>query len=195
MTFAAVVKTDAAAKSVTLPMWIGRLIFSTGRLMASDSILDFRRPVATMEPLIIPNGSPPMSPTRRTRKHTARRAMAVVELAVCMPILTLLVLGTVETANLISVQQGVTAAAYEAIRIASSQGGTPEQAESQAEAVLASYGIEGATIEFTPTINDELERGEEVTVRISAPASSNSVTMGSLFGNRTVHASLTMVRL
>lgn len=136
-----------------------------------------------------------MSPTRRTRKPIARRGMAVVELAVCMPILTLLVLGTVETANLISVQQGVTAAAYEAIRIASSQGGTPEQAESQAEAVLASYGIEDAAIEFTPTIDDNLDRGDEVTVRISAPASSNSVTMGSLFGNRTVHASLTMVRL
>lgn len=136
-----------------------------------------------------------MTPTHRKPERAAKRGMAVVELAVCMPILTLLVLGTIETANLISVQQGVTAAAYEAIRIASSQGGTPAQAETQAEAVLSSYGIQNAQLEFTPPINEALDRGEEVTVNISAPASDNSVTMGSLFGNRTIHASLTMVRL
>lgn len=112
-----------------------------------------------------------------------------------MPVLTLLVLGAIETANLIAVQQGVTAAAYEAIRIASSQGGTPAQAEEQAQAVLASYGINEGQIEFNPIIDENLQRGDEVTVTIEAPARSNSVTMGSLFGGRRIQASLTMVRL
>jgi Flp pilus assembly protein TadG len=123
-----------------------------------------------------------------------RRGVATVELAICLPVLLLLVVGAIEGSNFIFLKQAVTSAAYESAQVLTRVGGTKAKAESRATEVLSARSIDSSSISFTPASPDGVARGQQVTVSISAPMSANSIGLRWFFDSETVTASVCMLR-
>src|SRR5690606_8773792 len=99
-----------------------------------------------------------------SRRRNERRGVVTVELAVCLPVITLFVLGTIEAANAIFVQQALTSAAYEGANVASAVGSNEQKATAAASQVLAAMGVTGATITVTPQVTPQTPVGTHVQV-------------------------------
>lgn len=128
---------------------------------------------------------------RKTRK---RRAAATVELAVCLPVIVLLTLGSIESASMIFLRQALVQAAYESAKEAVRVNGSEATARERAVQVLGFRDIEDERVSFDPPNVDELEPGTPVTVTISAPGDSNSVIPFGPFRNRNISVTATMLK-
>jgi Flp pilus assembly protein TadG len=124
----------------------------------------------------------------------SRRAVAASELAVCLPILVLLVLAMIESCTMIFLKQSLTVAAYEGIRTAIEPDSTSANIEAACNAVLADRRVNDAKITITPSNFASIARGQYITVTVSAPAGKNSVIPGSFFSGRTLAGSATMMK-
>jgi len=116
------------------------------------------------------------------RKH--RRGAAIVEFAVCLPIIMLLILGSIEATSAIFLRQALTTSAYEGIREAVRTSSTTAEATARAQAVLTSRQIRGSRILFTPADTETAARGSNLVIEISAPFGANSPFMGRVIADR-----------
>ncbi len=113
-----------------------------------------------------------LSPRKARRRP---RGSAIVELAVCLPAIVVLVLGSIETCTMIFVKQSLHVAAYEAIRRAIEPGAVPEDVLDHAHEILTQRHIKGADVEFEPANFDNVQRGQDIAVRIAVPIAQNSI--------------------
>ena len=119
--------------------------------------------------------------------------MAVVELAVCLPAIVLLVLGSIEACSMVFVKQGLHIAAYEGIRRGIRYDATEQLVRDRCEQILNERQIKGATIELTPSQPDTLERGSELKLRVTVPVRDNSLMRLRFFDGQ-LQAEVTMVK-
>jgi hypothetical protein len=104
-----------------------------------------------------------------------------------------LILGSIEACTMVFVKQSLHIAAYEGSRRAIRYDGTDALVTARCEEILDERDIEGATIELTPTNVEDLARGQDLTLRITAPVRENSVMQFRFFrGN--LQAETTMVK-
>ena len=122
------------------------------------------------------------------------RGAAVVELAVCLPVMVLLVFGAIEATNVVYLKQTATTAAYEGVRLATATGGTESAARQRIDEVLATHAISNATVTFNPSIGPTTRRGDNISVSVTIPASENITAVTRLFGEQSYAATITMVR-
>ncbi len=125
--------------------------------------------------------------------RSRRRGAAVVEFAVCLPLLMLIVLGAIEATHGIFLKQALSAAAYEGMRVAIEPGSKQADAINQAKAILDSRLVKGATIAFDSNA-ETTPRGQKITVEVSAPISMNSPFIGRVIQDRIVKVRTVMVR-
>jgi Flp pilus assembly protein TadG len=125
----------------------------------------------------------------------SRKGAALVELAVSLPILLLLTFGSIEATNALVLKQTLTETAYETARMATNQGETEADALVRAEEILTSRSVEDAVITITPNVTATTPAGTEITVTISAPASSNSIGPHWYYKGSTLSATVVMVRM
>lgn len=118
----------------------------------------------------------------RSRTVRNRRGSASVELAVCLPVLVLITLGSIEATNAIFLKEHLTAAAYEGVRRATTPGKTSDDATTAAQAVLTQFGVAGGSITVTPAVGTATASGTEVMVSVTAPFSSNSCMKAFIIG-------------
>ena len=130
----------------------------------------------------------------RGRARSRRRGAALVEFAICLPVLMLVVLGSIEAASAVFVRQGLAVAAYEGVRQVIRRDGDLTEAKARAQAVLDQRNIKNATITFEPANAASLPRGEVVTVRIQASMGANSSFFGIVMKNRNTVVTTSMVR-
>lgn len=127
-------------------------------------------------------------------RRSSRLGAATVELAICLPIIILVVFGSIESANAIFLKTTLTQASYEAARTITSTGGTMAAALARGEEVLASRNVSGATITFTPNVTANTPTGTLVTVEVSSPATSLSGIFDWFTRLSNIKASTSMVR-
>lgn len=128
-------------------------------------------------------------------KPSKRRGTATVELAICLPLLVMLIFGGMEAANGIFLKQALTSAAYESAKMASTVGYTHIEAEARALEVLTSRGLQNAQIEIDPPITASTPLGTPITVTVSAPADLNAISPMVIHTSETsVKARVVMVR-
>ncbi|MEM8733553.1 MAG: TadE/TadG family type IV pilus assembly protein [Planctomycetota bacterium] len=132
-----------------------------------------------------------MQPSIRNRKRT-RRGAAVVELAVCMPLIALLVFASLEGANMLFLRQAVVQSAYEAAKVAARADGSQARAQRLANDILASRNINPSQISFSPSNVDSLDAGTIFTVTVSAAGDQKSITTIGPFGGLNIEAQATM---
>ena len=123
-----------------------------------------------------------------------RRAAACVELAICLPIMVALVLGSIEACNMIHSQQALHVGAYEAARVAIQPDRTSADAMQAANNVLASQGVNNATVRITPTEVSALNPGTQIEVRVTAVINSNRISPTFFFTRRNLRAVCVMVK-
>jgi hypothetical protein len=120
-----------------------------------------------------------------------RSGLAVVELAICLPILTLLLLSTIEACVMLQLKQNLSITAYEGARIGILPGATSNLVEQQCQMLLDDRGVEGYTITMNPDPTVLLV-GDTLTVTVSADCVANSVLGGVFYQGRAISESVVM---
>lgn len=135
-------------------------------------------------------------PSRSLRKPVwlGRRGAALVELAVCLPVLILLVFATLETCSAIFLKQTLQIASYEAVRVAVRDGATSAGAISAATQILDDRQIKGYDISIVPAEVEQAEEGTAVVVRITAPCAANLTAATSFFATSDMEGATTMAK-
>ena len=123
-----------------------------------------------------------------------RRGVAAVEFAVCLPVIVLLVFGSIEASSFIFLRQSLSVAAYEGIREAVRSGSTTAEVTERAETILESRFVEDFEIAFPNGSVENAARGQEIVIEVSAPTVTNSPLAGSFVTNRTLTARVVMVK-
>ena len=123
-----------------------------------------------------------------------RRAAAVVELALLLPVLMTLLMGTLETCSMIYRRQTLYIAAYEGCRVALIPKITRGQVEAAINQILNDRRVRNATITITPSNFTAAPMQTLIEVRVDAPAASNSIVAPLFFANRTLTGQCTMMK-
>lgn len=133
-------------------------------------------------------------PSRECRRSIIRRAVAAVEAAVALPLLVLLVFGSIEVANSIFLAQTLSSASYEGVREAARPGATAAQVNHRVAQIMQARGIHAYNVTITPASITSTERGAMVTVRVEAAMSALSTHVTSLTNDKTSHKEACMVK-
>jgi len=123
----------------------------------------------------------------------SRRAVAAVELAVCLPVVVLLVVATVEACSMIFLKQSLSIVAYEGARTAIRAGATATDVRNTCEQILRDRRIKGATIGIEPEQFERLDPGQYVDVSISAPCGLNTVVPNTFYLDKSLSAQASMM--
>jgi hypothetical protein len=117
---------------------------------------------------------------RISRRPLKRRAAAVTELAVCLPMLTLIVFGSIQACNLIYLKHGCITAAYEGTLELAKANATNASIVARAEQVLTARGITSSTIRILPagTEVSSVGRGSQFSIEVSATVRPNMSLSG-----------------
>jgi hypothetical protein len=123
-----------------------------------------------------------------------RRGVAALEFAVCLPVLVLLVLGSIEASSFIFLKQSLNVAAYEGIREAIRLDGDNAGGDARAVNILTSRNVRDFDVSFPSGETSRLPRGRDVVIEVSAPTITNSPLAGQFIPNRIVTARIVMVK-
>ncbi len=128
----------------------------------------------------------------RPLQSARRKAVAAVELAVCLPLMIVFTFASIEMCSAIYLRQSLTIAAYEGVRVACHRQGSGADATLAATRILTERRITGGQVTFTPALIDGLSEGTTITVSVSAPAGPNSLLRFGIFGNSSLTADCSM---
>lgn len=123
-----------------------------------------------------------------------RRGVAATEFAVCLPVLLLLLLGTLECCSMLFLQQSLSAAAYEAGHTALVADATAADARATGAAVLGDRRVRGGSVTLVPANLSAVREGDYFEVRVSAPTDGNRVLPLSFFAGRTLTATAVFMK-
>jgi hypothetical protein len=130
---------------------------------------------------------------RRTNRSNKRRGVAAAELAVCLPVVVLLVVATIESCSALFLKQSLTVAAYEGVRTAIEKGSTTTAVQTACNRILDDRRIQGAKVTLNPASISSLKPGDFIDVIVSAPCTSNSPVPTTFFRGRTLTATASMM--
>jgi Flp pilus assembly protein TadG len=131
---------------------------------------------------------------KRHRSANLSKGLATVEAAMCLPIITLLMLSTIDACTMIFLKQSLTIAAYEGGRTALIPGATASNIESDCLQLVADRSINDAQIVLQPSKPEIAKAGSRISVTVSAPCGANSVIPSLFFQGRTLSATAHMMK-
>jgi Flp pilus assembly protein TadG len=134
--------------------------------------------------------------TRQTQnqRRTNHRGVAAAELAVCLPVIVLIVLATMEACTMVFLKQSLSIAAYEGARVALTQNATAANAQQAAQAVLTERRVKGGKVTLQPGNLTSVAPGQYFTITATAPAAGNAVIPVRFYRGRTLTGSATMMK-
>ena len=128
------------------------------------------------------------------QRRNKRRGAAVVEFAVCLPLIVLIVFGGIEAANMLFLRQTLVQAAYEGVKTGVKVDGTAQQATDSAQAVCDGRNLRNVRINISPSDLSTAARGQIVEITVSAPGDDNSLFPFGPFAGKDVTATAVMVK-
>jgi Flp pilus assembly protein TadG len=123
-----------------------------------------------------------------------RRGAAVAELAICLPLLVLLIFASIEACSMIFLDHGLSIASYEGVRAAINYDGTNADVTARCNEIINQRSIASATVSTNPGNVTNVERGQPITVTVTAPSDANMISPPWFFGGMTLTARTTMVK-
>lgn len=118
---------------------------------------------------------------RKRIRKTNRRGGAVIEAALCLPLILIIISATVELSTTIYLKESLTIAAYEGARVAVTRGATDDKVQTRIAQVLEERHIDMTgysmvdAIEITPN-SRTADIMEPVTILVRAPTDGNTVS-------------------
>jgi Flp pilus assembly protein TadG len=134
------------------------------------------------------------SENKNGKRVRNRKGAAVVEFAVCLPVILLIVLGSIEAASMMFLRQALVQSAYEGAKVAIRNNGNNADANAAIQAVAAGRRINQLTVTFEPADVSTVAQGDTVRVTITAPGDTNSFIPFGPFKNKLVAAQAVMVK-
>ncbi len=115
---------------------------------------------------------------RRTNRKRARGA-AIVELAVCLPVLVTMVWGTIEVTGAIFMKQSLTSAAHEGALTGMRMNSTEAQIIAKVEFILNARGVTNASVTVSPSGSEfeELDPGDLFSIQIQTSRNNNFISL------------------
>ncbi|MFG0288941.1 MAG: TadE family protein [Rhodopirellula sp. JB044] len=138
-----------------------------------------------------PNPVPAGGLSKNNGKPT-RGGIAVTELAIGLPIVLLVAMGTMEMCTIIRLRQKLKMIAYEGARVGILPDAGAENVDWQCTTLCTEQSIESATIELTPADPSSLESGDWFQVSVAAPFTANSLTGAWMINAFTLDESVTL---
>jgi len=138
--------------------------------------------------------SQPLSGCRTAAFHRRRTGLASSELAVCLPVIILMVFGMIESCTMIFLQQSLTISAYEAARKAIDHDGSNPIVLAACEQVLQDRNIEGYQIDISPANVSQVDPGTYITITVSASCDDNSCMNGWFYQNHELRSRVVMMK-
>jgi hypothetical protein len=126
--------------------------------------------------------------------RSARRAAAAAELAICLPLMVMLVLASIEACTMIFLDHGLTIASYEGVRVGINFDGTNGAVTARCNEIINQRSINGASISINPGNVATVPRGQPIAVTVTAPCDANAIIPPWFYGGRTLSATTTMVK-
>lgn len=123
-----------------------------------------------------------------------RKGAAAVEAAFCIPILIILMFGTLETCSGIFLTESLKIVAYEGARVGVRRGANIEQVRDRCADILSARKVNGGTVTITPEDFNTLDALEPITVTVTAPYQGNSSFVFRFFKDLSSNASVSMMR-
>lgn len=120
--------------------------------------------------------------------------VAAVEFALCLPVILLIVLATVEACTMVFLKQSLSIAAYEGARAALTQSASSADVSRVAGQVLTERRVSGGTVTISPANLASIQPGEYLTVTVTAPAAGNNAVPLRFYRGRTLSGSATMMK-
>lgn len=127
-------------------------------------------------------------------RKSNRRGGALVELAVCVPTILLMVLGSIECCSMIFLQQTLKVASYEGTRVAIKFDAENSDVLERCNDMLGARGVASSSVTLSPPDVSQVPRGERITITVSAPCAANSFLPSWFFDDRSLVARCTMVK-
>ena len=96
---------------------------------------------------------------RRHRGGPKSRGVAAAELAVCLPVVVLIVIATIEACSAMFLKQSLTVAAYEGVRTALAERHVAGSVQAACNQILNDRNVKGATVTISPPNIASLQAG------------------------------------
>jgi hypothetical protein len=135
----------------------------------------------------------PIGSLRQNPRRRKSRGVAAAELAVCLPVVVLIVLATIEACSALFLKQSLTVAAYEGARTALADRTNPGGVQDACKQVLKDRNVRGGNIKLKPSDISSLQPGDFFDVTISAPCDKNSLVPTTFYRGRTLQATASMM--
>jgi Flp pilus assembly protein TadG len=125
---------------------------------------------------------------------SSRKGAALVEFAVCLPVILLVVFGSIQAASMLFLRQTAIQSAYEGVKVAVRGDGTDALAREVAQQVIDGRRLTGVTIDINPSNVADLEPGTVIDVTVSAPSDENTLFPFGVFTGKTIVANAVMIK-
>ena len=116
-------------------------------------------------------------------KHRNKRlGAAIVEMAICLPVIVLLTFGTIELASGLFLKQTLTSAAHEGALAGMRLDATEASVRDRVELILAVREVEDCVITITPSGSafDAMQSGDTFTIQIDKDSENTYVDFNSV---------------
>ena len=110
-----------------------------------------------------------------------KRGIAVVELALLLPILATIVFATIECCSVIRIKQRLGIMAYESARIAVLSESSIDDVRNQCQLLCDDDGLTGFDVSLSPANLGSFDSGQWVTATVTLPLRENSAIGGWFF--------------
>lgn len=118
----------------------------------------------------------------KTKLRNERHGAAIVEMAICFPLLVLLTFGTIESAGAIFLKQTITSAAHEGALLGMRSDATETQVRERVELILTARNVGDCVITVTPSGADfdDLQSGDTFTIDVAKDSQNSFINLSAV---------------
>ena len=127
------------------------------------------------------------------RAGKRRQGAAVTELAITLPLVVLIVMGTIETCSMIFLRQALRIAAYEGARVTLVPDAEMQNVQAACDQILNARRVQGAVVTVTPADFGQRPYGTVVNVSVTASCEENSLFVPWIFSGQSLTSELSMM--
>ena len=113
---------------------------------------------------------------QRRRQLKDRRGVEIVELAFALPVMTVIIFGTLELSEVLYLKQSLALASYEAGRLAARPGADAATVEARFQSIMSARRVDNAIFSVTPADLASATVGDTIRIDASAPLEGNNTT-------------------